>query len=202
MLKKVRLLVIAFAIVASLFAGIVPAADTGVAEAQSPACTQTHVVQPGENLFRIGLRYGVSWPTLQAWNYLPNANVVYVGQALCVNGFANPSVVNPPVGGPATVFPGNPFGPTSEPRIYFPEVTLGQNFELFGYNFPANRQVTIGLTTLGNRPYVPLYTATTDANGQFYVEVAIPGSLQTAGTVAVEATTAGGFFALNWFYNR
>lgn len=47
-------------------------------------CTQYHVVRPGENLFRIGLLYGVQWTYLQSINYLPNANWIYAGQSLCV----------------------------------------------------------------------------------------------------------------------
>ncbi|MBZ0286354.1 MAG: LysM peptidoglycan-binding domain-containing protein [Anaerolineae bacterium] len=47
-------------------------------------CTQYHTVRPGENLFRIGLLYGVQWTYLQSINYLPNANWIYVGQTLCV----------------------------------------------------------------------------------------------------------------------
>jgi len=48
------------------------------------ACTQYHVVSPGENLFRIGLLYGVQWTYLQSINYLPNPNWLYAGQNLCV----------------------------------------------------------------------------------------------------------------------
>jgi hypothetical protein len=205
MFKRFRLMTITIALIAGMVASFAPMDalnGVDVAEAQSPVCTQTHIVQPGENLFRIGLRYGVSWPTLQAWNYLPNANQIRVGQRLCIDGFATAaSPVHPTPPPSQVVFPGNPFGPTTEPRIFFPQATLGQSFQLFGYNFPANRTVTIALTTLGNRPYVPYYTATTDANGEFFVQVSIPSALQNANTVAVEVTTSGGFFALNWFYN-
>lgn len=43
-----------------------------------------HVVQPGENLFRIGLRYGVTVDVLVAANGLSNANHIYVGQRLVI----------------------------------------------------------------------------------------------------------------------
>lgn len=43
-----------------------------------------HVVQPGENLFRIGLRYGVTVDVLVAANGLSNANRIYVGQRLVI----------------------------------------------------------------------------------------------------------------------
>lgn len=42
----------------------------------------TYTVQPGENLYRISLRFGVPLQTLITLNNLPNANVIYVGQVL------------------------------------------------------------------------------------------------------------------------
>jgi LysM repeat protein len=44
--------------------------------------TTTHVVQQGENLFRIALRYGTSWPVLASYNGITNPNMIYVGQVL------------------------------------------------------------------------------------------------------------------------
>ncbi len=44
---------------------------------------QIHVVQPGETLFRIGLRYGVTWQTLMAVNGLASITI-YPGQQLII----------------------------------------------------------------------------------------------------------------------
>jgi 2',3'-cyclic-nucleotide 2'-phosphodiesterase/3'-nucleotidase len=41
-----------------------------------------HVVQAGENLFRIGLRYGFTAEELAAYNGIPNPNVISVGQQI------------------------------------------------------------------------------------------------------------------------
>jgi LysM repeat protein len=43
---------------------------------------QTHVVQPGENLFRIALRYGTTPQAIAAANNLPNIHLIYAGQVL------------------------------------------------------------------------------------------------------------------------
>lgn len=43
-----------------------------------------HVVQPGENLYRISLRYGVSMEELAAANSLVNGDQVFVGQSLII----------------------------------------------------------------------------------------------------------------------
>lgn len=46
--------------------------------------TNTHVVQRGENLFRIGIRYGVPYQEIAAANGLGDANSIYVGQVLVI----------------------------------------------------------------------------------------------------------------------
>ncbi len=48
------------------------------------ACLQTFVVRRGDNLFRIGLRFGLLFTRLQAMNGLLNPNLIRVGQRLCV----------------------------------------------------------------------------------------------------------------------
>ena len=47
-----------------------------------PGGRRTHVVQPGENLFRIALRYGTTAQAIAAANNLPNIHLIYTGQAL------------------------------------------------------------------------------------------------------------------------
>jgi LysM repeat protein len=46
--------------------------------------TVTHVVQPGENLFRIALKYGTTVQAIAAQNGIVNPNVVYAGQQLII----------------------------------------------------------------------------------------------------------------------
>ncbi len=47
-----------------------------------PIGTRTHVVQPGENLFRISLRYNTTINVLMALNGIANPNRIFVGQVL------------------------------------------------------------------------------------------------------------------------
>ncbi|MCA9910660.1 MAG: LysM peptidoglycan-binding domain-containing protein, partial [Anaerolineae bacterium] len=63
-----------------------------------------HVVQPGENLFRISLRYGVSMGAIAQANGIANINLIFVGQRLVIPGAGAP--VPTPV--PATPVPGSP----------------------------------------------------------------------------------------------
>lgn len=59
----------------------------------APAFAQggtTHVVQAGENLYRIALRYGTTWPAIAAANGITNPNLIYVGQVLTIPGAGSP----------------------------------------------------------------------------------------------------------------
>jgi LysM repeat protein len=44
----------------------------------------THIIQPGENLFRIALRYGIDVDTLATANGISNTDQVYAGQPLII----------------------------------------------------------------------------------------------------------------------
>jgi LysM repeat protein len=57
----------------------------------------THVVAPGENLFRISLRYGVSVQAIAQQNGIQNPNLIYVGQKLVISG--GTGTTTPPPGG-------------------------------------------------------------------------------------------------------
>lgn len=58
-----------------------------------------HIVQRGENLYRIGLQYGISWAVLAQVNNLPNANAITVGQQLRIP--ADPNAPGTPTPTPA-----------------------------------------------------------------------------------------------------
>jgi len=60
---------------------IVPSA---AAVAPPAAPSGVHIVQPGENLFRIALRYGTTYQSLAVANGIVNAGRIYVGQRLAI----------------------------------------------------------------------------------------------------------------------
>jgi LysM repeat protein len=49
-----------------------------------PPGARTHVVQPGETLFSIALRYGVTVEAIALANNLPNPNLIHAGQILII----------------------------------------------------------------------------------------------------------------------
>lgn len=57
--------------------------------APGPAPQFTHVVQRGETLFLISLRYGIPWPTIAQANEISSPYVIYVGQTLVIPGGGN-----------------------------------------------------------------------------------------------------------------
>jgi len=59
--------------------GVAPVTPVPAPQPQRPA---THVVQRGENLYRISLRYGVRLDQLARVNGITNVNRIYVGQVL------------------------------------------------------------------------------------------------------------------------
>jgi plastocyanin len=79
-----------------IFAGMalrVPCAASGYPPACAPA---VYIVQPGENLFRIGLRYGFNVNTLAYYNGLRNVNLIFAGMRLLIPcGYGNAATPYP-----------------------------------------------------------------------------------------------------------
>ena len=67
-----------------------------------------HVVAPGENLYRISLRYNVSMAAIAQRNNIANVNLIFVGQRLIIPGTTGGT--NPP---PATPTPAPGGGTTT-----------------------------------------------------------------------------------------
>ncbi|MCA9916933.1 MAG: LysM peptidoglycan-binding domain-containing protein [Anaerolineales bacterium] len=55
----------------------------------------THTVAAGENLYRIGLKYGISWVAIASENNLANPNILTVGQVLKLPGASTPTTPTP-----------------------------------------------------------------------------------------------------------
>jgi LysM repeat protein len=69
----------------------------------------TYIVQSGDTLGRIALRYGISYLALSAANGILNPNLIYVGQQLTIPGAAGTPVVPAPTSA-ATAVPTTPSG--------------------------------------------------------------------------------------------
>jgi len=70
---------------------VIPGTDPGDGGGDG---TVTHVVQPGENLYRIALKYGTTIEAISAANNIVNPHLIYAGQELLI-----PTGGHPPGGG-------------------------------------------------------------------------------------------------------
>jgi len=91
----------------------------------------THVVQAGENLFRIALRYGTTWPALAAANGISNPNLIYAGQVLIIPAGGQPPATPPPTT-PQPSTP-QPATPPATPQQY--TVVAGDNLTRIAARF-------------------------------------------------------------------
>jgi LysM repeat protein len=52
--------------------------------APPPVCRAIYIVCPGDTLYGIAMRYGVSYAEIARINQIPNARLIYAGQRLCI----------------------------------------------------------------------------------------------------------------------
>lgn len=69
---------------------------TPITPTPPPVTTTTHVVQPGENLFRISLRYGTTVEAIAQLNGIVNPNLIHAGQVLQIPATGGPADPPPP----------------------------------------------------------------------------------------------------------
>lgn len=121
------------------------------ARAQEPV---VHVVQRGENLYRISLRYGVSMDAIMAANGISDPNRLYAGQELVIPGApAGDAATVPPAavepGGLYTVQPGDTLSGIAA-RHQVTVWTLAQ----------ANRLTGVSWVYVGQQLFIPAPAAT------------------------------------------
>jgi LysM repeat protein len=94
----------------------------------------THVVQPGENLYRIGLAYGVSWRDIMTANGL-HTTFIYSGQVLIIPGSAvaasAPAAPSVPAASAVPTVPAPP--PAAPAGVYI--VQRGDNLSLIAQRY-------------------------------------------------------------------
>jgi LysM repeat protein/aryl-phospho-beta-D-glucosidase BglC (GH1 family) len=82
-------------------ATLTPAPILPTPTAAPPAMPSTYTVQPGDNLYRISLKFNTTMQILMQLNGLANPNIIYVGQVLKLpGGTAAPAPAVPTAGAP------------------------------------------------------------------------------------------------------
>lgn len=188
------------------------------AQAQT-VCSPSHIVQPGENLFRIALAAGTNWPYLMQLNGIPNSNLIYVGEVICLPGstVVNPTVVPPLVTPPALPTPTSiapSTGVTLPAAGIYPSIDFstrsaapGDTITITGINFPTNSTADVYITPLMSlNAYNPVAQTTTSATGTVSFAFTIPTTvngqpLQGNAFSVLVKTSATGYYGFNFFYN-
>lgn len=114
----------------------VPPGPTAVVVQCSPPAgwVKRHVVQPGENLYRIALSYGITYPQLQTGNCMGSSTTIFVGQVLWVP--------NVPTRTP-TILPTSTFNFSTPTRTSTPTLTpsLTSTFVVTSSPVPTNTTI-------------------------------------------------------------
>ncbi|HUJ67453.1 MAG TPA: LysM peptidoglycan-binding domain-containing protein [Acidimicrobiales bacterium] len=77
-----------------------------------PSVSGTYIVRPGDTLWSIGTRFGLTVSALAATNDIPNPNLIYAGQVLRLRGTTGTPVTTSP---PVRTSPGSGTRPVSAP---------------------------------------------------------------------------------------
>ncbi|MGJ3238961.1 MAG: LysM peptidoglycan-binding domain-containing protein [Anaerolineae bacterium] len=64
-------------------------------DSEEDATSNTYIVRPGDNLFRIALRFGLTTNQLAQANNIANPSLIFVGQVLTIPGSAQPETPTP-----------------------------------------------------------------------------------------------------------
>lgn len=121
---------------------VTPVATTSGGSGVPPTTEIIHIVQPGENLYRIGLQYGYSWVVLAQYNGIADPNQVYVGQAIRI----------PPAGGTGGQPPATPIPPDANYTYYV--VQPGDNLFRIGLQYNVSWTLIAEANGLVNPNYL------------------------------------------------
>ncbi len=120
--------------------------------------SDTYTVQPGDTLYRIAARFGVTTQEIIAANRIGNPNLIHVGQVLWVRATATPPAVSPPPQAEP-----NPAAPTPAPTPAPAQPTQGATFAISGLSYSTDGRQAHMTVTVTNHSLTPAL-----ASGNWY----------------------------------
>ena len=174
-----------------------------VPEAAASGCAAYHTVQFGENLFRIGLKYGLAWPVIASANNIADPRTLKAGRVLCVPAVLPPVTVPPPK--PTTPAPPTPVPPASFiiPTFTIAAVVRDQSVTIKAVNFPLNQTFDVLMGPIGTKGINGTKaTLQNSGAGAFTATYNIPANLKGSALIAIRLQSSSGFFSYNWFFNN
>lgn len=173
-------------------------------------CAYYHTVWYGETLYKIGLRYGMTWDKIASANNIKKPGQIYAGDVLCI------PVVKYGTGGPYYYY--NYYGykyyyGTGGPYYYYygsvPLITVtsvkeGKTVTIKGSYFPKNTKFNVYMGNYGTAGVggVKVATFNTGNKTTFTTTFDIPAKLKNKSRIAIRVQSpTKGFYSYNWFNN-
>jgi LysM repeat protein len=156
-----------------------------------PVCVTYHTVLWGETLYKIGLRYNLTWKPIAQANNLANPNRIFAGQVLCIPSTAKSSATTLP---PSSVVP----------TFVITGVTWNKQVTIRTRDFPPYQEfkVTMGEMFTKGIAGIQVDETYSGSGGSFKATYSIPKSLRGLDRIAIRLESPAGFFSYNWFYNN
>jgi len=204
-MRRIASVVAALSLLGGLFVAPALAAPSRV------DCSAQYVVEPGDNLFSIGVTFGVLWPQIATANNLSNPSLIFPGQLLCIPAGAGTPTALPAV--TSTLAPTATVAPTAmpAPAVVVPVVP---NFSIVSVvkdtsvtiqtgSFPSNQDFNVTMGPFGGLGVggTSVDTTNSGAGGVFTATYNIPSQLAGMQQIAIRLQSASGYYAFNWFWN-
>lgn len=172
-------------------AGTFPARPDGLTQdATNPVCLAYHTIRWGETLYKIGLRYNLTWKPIAQANSISNPNRIYAGQVLCI----------PSTSGYST----NPMPSSAAvPTFVITDVIRNSQVSITTRNFPPLQKfkVTMGKMYTKGIDGIEVDETHSGSGGSFKATYTIPKPLRGLDRIAIRLESPSGYYSYNWFYN-
>jgi hypothetical protein len=156
----------------------------------SATCQTRHTVKAGENLFRIGLQYDLTWVPIANANGISNPNIIYAGQVLCI-----PTATRSSSGSTRT---------SNIPTIEILSVVRNKRVIIQTEDFPPHTTFSVTMGRYGTKGVGGIEVAKTESGSgeSFTATYQIPFALRGHDRIAIRLQSASGYYSYNWFYNN
>ncbi len=169
-------------------------------------CQARHTVQRGETLYKIGLKYNLTWDRIASANGITTPNKIFAGQVLCIPARVTATPATPITPTPVTPTPvvtATPKPPSVTPTFGIKSVVKDQTVTIRTAGFPANTTFTVRMGKMGTQGIGGTVVTTTSsgAGGVFEATYSIPAALRGEKQIAIRLESANGYYSYNWFWN-
>jgi nucleoid-associated protein YgaU len=156
----------------------------------NPGCVTYHAIRSGETLYKIGLRYNLTWMPIAEANNIVNPNRIYAGQVLCIPSLS-PSSTTPTTSSKGV------------PTFVITGVIRNKQVSITTRDFPPfqNFKVTMGKMYTKGIDGIEVGETYSSSGGSFNATYTIPRQLRGLDRIAIRLESPSGYYSYNWFYN-